>query len=131
MRGADHLTWIQLAAGHIDDATKSIGWVIERYWHRLDVRAFATPPTGPDAVYLHTHNEVAITRHVKVQGHRSPYDGDWMYWSTRQGRHPNVSPRLAKLLKAQRGCCRYCGLFFQLDDQIEIDHISGDRHDTR
>jgi RNA-directed DNA polymerase len=129
----DHLMWIKLRRwAHRRHSTKSIGWVIERYWHRLDTRrAFATPPTGPDAVYLHTHSEVAITRHVKVQGNRSPYDGDWMYWTTRQGRHPNVSPRLAKLLKQQRGCCRHCGLFFQQDDQIEIDHISGDRHDTR
>jgi RNA-directed DNA polymerase len=129
----DHLTWIKLRRwAHRRHSTTSIGGVIERYWHRLDTRrAFATPPTGPDAVYLHTHSEVAMTRQVKVQGNRSPYDGDWMYWSTRQGRHPNVSPRLAKLLKQQRGCCRYCGLFFQQDDQIEIDHISGDRHDPR
>jgi RNA-directed DNA polymerase len=129
----DHLTWIKLRRwAHRRHATKSIGWAIERYWHRVDTRrAFATPPTGPDAVYLHTHSEVAITRHVKVQGNRSPYDGDWMYWSTRQGRHPNVSPRLAKLLKQQRGRCRYCGLFFQQEDEIEIDHINGDRHDTR
>jgi 5-methylcytosine-specific restriction endonuclease McrA len=68
---------------------------------------------------------------VKVQGHCRPDDGDWLYWSTRQGRHPNVGPRLATLLKAQRGRCRDCGLFFQPEDQIEIDHSSGDRHDTR
>src|SRR4030095_7998440 len=129
----DHLTWVKLRHwAHRRHSTKSIGWAIERYWHRLDTRrAFATPPTGPDAVYLHTHSEVAIMRHVKVQGNRSPYDGDWMYWSTRQGRHPNVRPRLAKLLKQQRGRCRYCGLFFQQDDQIEVDHINGDHHDTR
>ena len=56
----------------------------------------------PEPAYLHTHSEIAITRHVKVQGNRSPYDGDWVYWSTRQGRHPMVSPRLATLLKRQR-----------------------------
>jgi RNA-directed DNA polymerase len=65
----------------------------------------------PAPVYLHLHSEVAITRHVKVQGNRSPYDGDWVYWSTRQGRHPDASPKLAKLLKTQHGRCRYCGLF--------------------
>jgi RNA-directed DNA polymerase len=129
----DHLTWVKLRHwAHQRHTTKSIGWAIERYWHRLGTRrAFATSSTSPDAVRLYTHSEVAITRHVKVTGNRSPYDGDWVYWSSRQGRHPNVSPRLAKLLKAQHGHCRYCGLFFQHDDRIEVDHINGDRRDSR
>jgi RNA-directed DNA polymerase len=129
----DHLTRVKLRRwAHRRHSTRSIGWRIERYWHWRDTRrVFATPPTGPDAVALHAHSDVAITRHVKVQGHRSPYDGDWLYWSTRQGRHPTVHPRLAKLLKHQRGRCRWCGLFFHQEDQIEIDHINGDHHDTR
>ena len=129
----DHLTWVKLRHwAHQRHATKSIGWAIERYWHRLGTRrAFTPSPTSPDAVHLYTHSEVAITRHVKVTGNRSPYDGDWVYWSSRQGRHPNASPRLAKLLKAQHGHCRYCGLFFQHDDRIEVDHINGDRRDAR
>jgi RNA-directed DNA polymerase len=92
---------------------------------------FATPPTDLDATHLLTHSEVPLTRHIKVRGNRSPYDGDWVYWSTRQGRYPHVRTRLAKLLKAQQGRCRYCGLFFQHDDRIEIDHRNGDRRDTR
>jgi RNA-directed DNA polymerase len=82
-------------------------------------------------VHLRTHSEVAIARHVKVSGNRSPYDGDWVYWSTRRGWHPKANSRLAKLLKEQRGRCRYCGLFFQHDDRIEIDHINGDRRNSR
>jgi 5-methylcytosine-specific restriction endonuclease McrA len=62
---------------------------------------------------------------------RSPYDGDWVYWSTRRGQYPTVSPRLAYLLKRQRGHCALCRLFFQHDDQLEIDHISGDHRDSR
>ena len=129
----DFLTWEKLRRwAHRRHPTKSLGWVIKRYWHRIGNRwAFATSPTCPDTVSLHTHSEVAITRHVKVQGNRSPYDGDWVYWSTRQGRHPGASPRLAKLLKGQRGRCRSCGWFFQHDDRIEIDHINGDRGDSR
>ena len=80
-------------------------------------------------MHLHTHSEVVITRHVKVTGHRSPYDGDWVYWSSRRGRHSTVNTRLAKLLQRQRGRCAYCGLFFQQEDRLEMDHISGDRQD--
>src|SRR2546425_662343 len=129
----DFLTWEKLRSwAHQRHPTKTTAWVIQRYWHRLDNRlTFATSAADPDTVHLHTHSEVPITRHVKVTGNRSPYDGDWVYWSTRQGRHPDVSPRLAKLLQQQRGCCRYCGLFFQQDDRIEVDHINGDHHDAR
>ena len=49
---------------------------------------------------------------------------------TKQGRYPTVSPRLATLLKRQRGRCTYCGLFFQHADQLEIDHINGKRQDS-
>ncbi|MBD2347197.1 hypothetical protein H6G18_24150 [Anabaena subtropica FACHB-260] len=27
-------------------------------------------------------------RHIQVQGSRSPFDGDWVYWSSRMGKHP-------------------------------------------
>ena len=129
----DSLTWAKLRSwAHRRHPTKTTPWVIQRYWHRLGTcLAFATSATAPHAGHLHLHSEVPITRHIKVRGNRSPYDGDWVYWSTRQGRHPGVSPRLATLLKQQRGRCAYCGLFFHDDDRIEIDHINGDRRNSR
>jgi RNA-directed DNA polymerase len=129
----DHLTWIKLRHwARWRHPRKSTAWAIRRYWHRVGTRlTFATSATDPDAVHLLAHSEVPITRHVKVQGNRSPYDGDWVYWSTRQGRHPNVGARLARLLKQQHGRCRRCGLFFQHDDRIEVDHINGNHRDSR
>jgi RNA-directed DNA polymerase len=129
----DHLTWIKLRHwARWRHPRKSTAWAIRRYWHRVDTRlTFATSATDPDATHLLAHSEVPITRHVKVQGNRSPYDGDWVYWSTRQGRHPNVGARLARLLKQQHGRCRRCGLFFQHDDRIEVDHINGNHRDSR
>ena len=64
-----------------------------------------------------------IERHIKVQGNRSPYDGDWLYWSSRLGRHPLVEGSKAKLLKRQGGKCRWCGLRFKSEDLLETDHI--------
>jgi RNA-directed DNA polymerase len=129
----DHHTWAKLRRWALwRHPKKSTAWAIKRYWQRLGSRlTFATSATDPDAGRLLTHSEVPITRHVKVQGNRSPYDGDWVYWSTRHGRHPSVSLRLAKLLKQQHGRCRYCGLCFQHDDRIEVDHINADHHDSR
>jgi RNA-directed DNA polymerase len=128
----DFLLWEKLRSwARRRHPKKTGGWVKHRYWHRVDNRlAFATA-TNADTVHLLTHSAVPITRHVKVRGNRSPYDGDWVYWSTRQGRHPDASPRLAKLLKMQRGRCRFCGLVFQHDDRIEVDHLNGDRRNSR
>jgi RNA-directed DNA polymerase len=60
---------------------------------------------------------------VKVQGARSPYDGHWVYGSVRLGRHPEVSSRVARLLKTQQGKCPACGLFFLEGDRREIAHL--------
>ncbi len=129
----DYLPWIKLRHwARWRHPRKSTAWTIRRYWHRVGTRlTFATSATDPDAVHLLAHSEVPITRHVKVQGNRSPYDGDWVYWSTRQGRHPNVGARLARLLKQQHGRCRRCGLFFQHDDRIEVGHSNGHHRDSR
>jgi RNA-directed DNA polymerase len=129
----DHFTWITLRSwARWRHPKQSTAWVIKRYWHRRDARlTFATSATDPHADCLRAHSAVATRRHNKVQGNRSPYDGDWVYWSTRQGRPPHVSAKLAKLLKAQHGRCRHCGLFFHHDDRIEVDHIHGNHGDAR
>jgi len=129
----DHLTWIKLRHwARWRHPRQSTAWAIRRSWHRFGTRlTFATSATDPDAVHLLAHSEVPMTRHVKVQGNRSPSDGDWVDWSMRQGRHPNVGARLARLLKQQHGRCRRYGLFFQHDDRIEVDHINGNHCDAR
>jgi len=55
----DHLVWVKLRYwAHRRHSTKTIGWVIERYWHRIgNRRAFATPPTDRDPVHLLTHSD--------------------------------------------------------------------------
>jgi RNA-directed DNA polymerase len=129
----DFLTWEKLSSwARRRHPRKTGGWVKKRYWHEVGNRlAFATAATDADTVHLLTHSSVPITRHVKVRGNRSPYDGDWVYWSTRQGRHPDANLRLAKLLKMQYGRCRFCGLVFQHNDRIEVDHINVDRRNSR
>ncbi len=73
---------------------------------------------------LITHAETPITRFTKVKGSKSPYDGDWTYWSKRMSKgYPGVGTRLTKLLKRQKGRCTHCGQYFTSDDLIEVDHI--------
>ena len=64
-----------------------------------------------------------IVRHAKVKGNKSPYDGDWTYWSSRISKHPSVRKEVITLLKKQKGRCEFCGLNFRPTDLIEVDHI--------
>ncbi len=97
---------------------KSRGWVARKYWHQSQ---FSTDLEGK--MRLINHQEVPIQRHVKVKADRSPFDGDWLYWSQRLGKHPELPTRVAVLLKRQSGKCPICGLYFRSEDQMEIDHV--------
>jgi RNA-directed DNA polymerase len=90
----DHLTWVKLRHwARRRHPNASAGWVYDRYWPRWDSRrVFATPATPQGQVYLTSHREVPSLWHAKVAGHRSPYEGDWVYGSTRRGRDPTVGP---------------------------------------
>ena len=124
-QGLDHWLYLQLKgwATH-RHPRKSQRWIANKYWllHRGEGWTFAV--VTPDGIQrLAVHNRTAIKRHIKVQGNRSPFDADWLYWSTRMGRHPQVGQRVASLLKRQRGKCAHCQLFFKETDLLEIDHI--------
>jgi RNA-directed DNA polymerase len=109
---------------------KSAAWVRDHYWRtvvrttwtghrRTNIRVFAPADGTPLALHAHT----VIRRHTKVEGKRSPFDGDWVYWASRLGHHPELPNRVATLLKWQKGKCALCGLFFTVDDRLEVDHI--------
>lgn len=105
---------------------KPKSWVNHKYWHTIgqNTWTFAQKVSKEDKyIKLYTHPETAILRHIKVKGNKSPYDGDSNYWATRMGRYPDLSPTLSHLLKQQKGKCRICGLYFDEESVIEIDHI--------
>ncbi len=129
----DYLIWVKLRRWarrrHPHTSTKRTE---NRYWRRRDSRkVFATPVTSDGQVCLTNHSEIPRLFYAKVTGHRSPYDGDWVYWSRRQGRYPTVKTRVATLLKRQSGRCAHCGQYFRHDDQLEVDHINGDSRNSR
>ena len=63
------------------------------------------------------------SKFTKVQNTKSPYDGDWIYWTQRMSKHPTTSIRVSKLLKRQKGKCSHCNTYFTSEDLLEIDHI--------
>ncbi|NJL52450.1 MAG: group II intron reverse transcriptase/maturase, partial [Hydrococcus sp. SU_1_0] len=102
---------------------KNKTWVAKKYWHTHKSKNWVFSTREEDGFKLSSHSETPIIRHVKVKGEKSPYDGDWVYWTARMGKHPEVSTRMATLLKKQKGKCNYCGLNFKDGDLLEIDHI--------
>jgi len=58
-----------------------------------------------------------------VRSEKSPYDGDWVYWSKRRGSYIGTPSRVTKLLSKQNGKCNHCEMYFSDTDLIEVDHI--------
>jgi RNA-directed DNA polymerase len=116
-----HLTFVKLLRWATRrHSTKSRKWIVRKYW-RLERGSWDFAPK--DDVSLRRHYETPIQRHIKVRGNKSPYDGDWVYWATRRGKEPGLPKRVATLLKRQTGKCAYCGLYFGMEDKLEVDHI--------
>jgi RNA-directed DNA polymerase len=122
-RKLDHVLYTMLRAwAGYRHGDKSKHWTTGKYWRVDEGRGWLFQPAHSD-VRLSRHTQTPIRCYVKVQGSRSPYDGDWVYWSARLGRPPEVSSRVARLLKSQQGKCPACGLFFTDGERLEVDHV--------
>ena len=111
--------------GYRRHPNKSKKWVNNKYWHSIGMKnwCFSRKYKNEFISVLPRHPETKIARHTKVKGDASPYDGNNNYWASRMGKHPEVKPSVAKLLKKQKGKCNHCNLTFKLEDKIELDHI--------
>jgi RNA-directed DNA polymerase len=119
----DHLVYLKLKRwAERRHPHRSKWWVASRYWHTRRGRKWNFGPTkGP---VLAWYADTPIRRHVKVRGSKSPFDGDWAYWASRTGAHPELPTRVATLLKRQQGRCARCGLYFTSEDLPEVDHVT-------
>ena len=108
---------------------KGVKWIRRKYFrkHGNNTWRFKTH----EGKLLARHLDHHIKRHVKVKDTRTPYDGDWVYWSTRMGKSPGIPPRRAKLLKIQNGKCKQCQLWFNHNDKMEIHHIDKNHKNHR
>ncbi|PMB38408.1 group II intron reverse transcriptase/maturase [Fischerella thermalis CCMEE 5319] len=107
---------------------KSRQWVNQKYFGTHEGYQW-TFMTGK--FKLLRHSETKIIRWVKVSQDRSPYDGDWVYWSTRMARHPEANKKVAYLLNQQKGKCSHCGYRFNTEDLLEIHHIDKNHRNNK
>ncbi|WP_366035322.1 group II intron reverse transcriptase/maturase [Microcoleus sp. PH2017_13_LAR_U_A] len=118
------VVWKLLKWGRHRHRNKGRGWIRLKYFKTVEGNnwVFATGE-GNNPYALIQHSSTEIKRYVKVKGKASPYDGDWLYWSSRMGVHPEIPARVSKLLKRQKGKCTHCDNYFKDGDSIEVDHI--------
>lgn len=118
------VVWKLLKWGRHRHRNKSRAWIRHKYFKTVEGKnwEFATRE-GKNPSSLIQHSSTEIKRYVKVKGMASPYDGDWIYWSSRMGVHPEIPVRVAKLIKRQKGKCTLCDNYFKDGDSIEVDHI--------
>ena len=122
----DHLLlqmlWHEMARRH---PKKSAQWVKKHYWRTVEGNTWTFATTDESELCtLRWHASTPIQRYVKVKGTASPFDGNLLYWAKRLKDHPLTRMKLGRLLQKQQGKCRWCGLLFQEESRIEIDHIT-------
>ncbi|WP_287520893.1 group II intron maturase-specific domain-containing protein [Okeania sp. SIO2C2] len=73
---------------------------MNKYWQKIGNRNWvfsASRENNP--LTLVEYGSFKSQQYTKVKGDASPYDGNLAYWSTRMGKHPQMSKRTASLLK--------------------------------
>jgi RNA-directed DNA polymerase len=120
----DNVVYLQLRAwARRHHPEKNQHWIAHKYWLIVTSEGWAFASwTGQNPIRLFNHAQTPIQRHVKVQGKRSPCDGDWIYWSHKMGHHPTVTSTIARLLNRQGGQCAHHGLYFFPDDRMGVHH---------
>ena len=121
----DHLiVWKLLKWGIKRHRNKGRIWIKTKYFPTIDGKNWVFATRAEDnPMRLLSHSDTKIVRYVKVKDEASPYDGNLIYWSSRQGKNPEMPKRTALLLKKQKGKCNWCELIFRENDVIETDHI--------
>jgi RNA-directed DNA polymerase len=65
-------------------------------------------------------------KHINVQGEKSPFDGDMIYWSERNSKL--YDNHTSKALKKQSHSCKECGLRFTSDERVHLHHVDGNHN---
>lgn len=127
---ADNAVYWQLSEwAKMRSRQRSVTRRMRKYFKTVESRSWVF--TTQEGTTLLRHDATKIIRHIKVQGSKSPFDGDWAYWGMRLGRNPLLTPIRARLLKKQKGTCGYCKLHFRHEDILEIHHVDGNHKNNR
>ena len=127
----DYITYQQLRGWAVSrHSGKQRGTRVGNEWKRIGNRNWVFS-TNDKKLSLINHSDTKVVRHTKVEGVKSPYDGDWVYWSERKGDFPGIKKQVAQLVKEQGGKCYHCGHHFSPDSLAEIHHKNGNHKNNK
>nr|AYQ95263.1 hypothetical protein [Trochiscia hystrix] len=66
---------------------------------------------------------IQSSKHVKILGDNSPFDGNHLYWAKRLEKYSGYPTSIRKLMRKQKYICPICNTPFRADERLEIDHI--------
>ncbi|MGE5657121.1 MAG: group II intron reverse transcriptase/maturase [Actinomycetota bacterium] len=126
----DYITYQQLRGWAVRRITKRGAKRIAKEWNKFGSSNWVFS-TSDRQFRLINHADTKVVRHTKVEGKKSPYDGDWVYWSARKGDFPGVKNTVARLIKEQDGKCYHCGYYFSSESLAEIHHKDKNRKNNK
>jgi RNA-directed DNA polymerase len=127
----DNITYLQLRGWAVSrHKGKQRGTRVGKEWKHIGNRNWVFA-TNDRKFTLINHSDTKVVRHIKVEGVKSPYDGDWVYWSARKGDFPGVKKQVAQLVKEQGGKCYHCEQYFSPDSLAEIHHKDGNHKNNK
>lgn len=113
-------------------AQRGNGYIASKIFHKSKTSAWNFGWKEGNHLHLAvTLYEFEYEQYIKVQGTKSPYDGDWLFWAKRRGSHPLCPKDIKTGLKSQEWKCSHCGLPFYVEDPIEVHHIDGNRDNNK
>jgi RNA-directed DNA polymerase len=122
----EHLVWNRLWRwAKRRHPTKGKKWIARKYWQTIEGNkwTFATKGKNPMSLLRHPTFRAGDIW-IKVQGNRTPFDGDWVYWSERMGeKYKVLDTQKARIVQRQKGKCAKCGHHFQPNDNLEKHHL--------
>ncbi len=122
----NQLHWVLRRWAKRRHPNKTGDWAFNRYWSHRETRW----EFRDKQLLLDKHADTEITRHVKVIGARSPFDGEAAYWSERAVRNSR-SPLRARLIAKQGNRCVWCRGILYWNDPQEKHHLDRDRRNNR
>jgi RNA-directed DNA polymerase len=77
----------------------------------------------PVNTFLPKLSWISSKSYVKIKEDASVYNGEHLYWASRNAKYSSLSTRVKNLYNRQRGKCSACSKQFQTGDHMEVDHI--------
>ncbi|MFL0649034.1 reverse transcriptase domain-containing protein [Cylindrospermopsis raciborskii UAM/DH-BiRr] len=113
-------------------AKDGLGYIRKKIFHKTPRKTSTFGwKEGNTLFTVPTLYEFPYAQHIKVEGIKSPYDRDWVYWTKRMADHPETPQDIKFGITQQEGKCYLCGQNLTVEDYLKIHYIDGNKNNNR